>query len=148
MRPPSVFSSTVPLLKTLAALVWFSGAAVLMIKATLLVLEAQQLYSGYEWSGGVVAAGVLIGVLKAKYLFTPICRKNLRRIAALEQPLIWQFYRLRFFAFLITMVVLGAWMSRLAHGHYAMLYLLALVEISVGTALLGSSHCFRDRASV
>ena len=63
-------------------------------------------------------------------------------MATLKKPKLWDFYRLRFFIFLLTMIVMGNFISRHAHGNYSMLVNMALIEISLATALLGSSFCF------
>ena len=129
-------------LKLLAALVWCSGVVVLFIKSASLLLEAERINPDQYWTWLAILTGLIIGAIKAKYLFKRICIKNLRRIDALEQPKIWNFYRLRFFIFLCLMITLGAFLSRLAHGDYSMLISVAVVDISVATALLASSNCF------
>jgi hypothetical protein len=84
----------------------------------------------------------MIGAVKAKYLFKPLCLKNLQRIETLKTPMFWQFYRTRFYFFLLAMVILGSFVSRLSHGNYAGLITMATIEVSLATALLGSSNCF------
>ena len=105
-------------------------------------MEAAAIKPDKHWPWTAAASAVLIGGIKAKYLFTKICIKNLNRIDALKKPKLWEFYRVRFFIFLITMIVLGNFISRHAHGNYSMLVTMALIEISLATALLGSSFCF------
>ena len=129
-------------LKLLASLVWYSGAVVLFFKSTKLLLEAQSINSNPVWIWLAVLSGLLIGGIKAKYLFNRLCLKNLKRIDALRKPKLWQFYRIRFFIFLLSMILLGSFISRLAHGNYPVLITMAIVEISIATALLGSSNCF------
>ena len=129
-------------LKLLASLVWYTGAVVLSFKSARLLLEAQSISPDKFWIWLAVLAGLIIGVIKAKYLFKRLCINNLKRIDALEQPKLWHFYRMRFFFFLFTMIILGSFISRLAHGNYATLLTLAIIEVSLATALLGSSNCF------
>ena len=129
-------------LKFLASLVWYSGAVVLYIKSSSLLLEAESIKPGQLWIWLAALGGLLIGAIKAKYLFKRLCIKNLKRIDALEKPKLWHFYRLRFFIFLFTMIVLGHFLSGQAHDNYPMLIIMAVVELSIATALLGSSHCF------
>ncbi|MEJ1383543.1 MAG: hypothetical protein RPV21_04110 [Candidatus Sedimenticola sp. (ex Thyasira tokunagai)] len=129
-------------LKHLAALVWVTGFVVLFIKSGNLLIEAERTLPDQPWIWLTIAAGVLVGGVKAKYLFSRLCRKNLKRIDSLLQPKIWNFYRLQFFIFLFTMIFMGAYLSQLAHGNYYMLLTLAGVELSVATALLGSCYCF------
>ncbi len=129
-------------LKLLASLVWYSGAVVLTFKSSMLLSEAQSINPKQLWIWLAVLAGLMIGAIKAKYLFKRLCIKNLKRIDALEQAKLWHFYRIRFFFFLLTMILLGSFISRLAHGNYAMLITMAIIEVSLATALLGSSNCF------
>jgi len=137
-----MFNSSTRLLKLLASLVWYSGAVVLAFKSSKLLIEAQSINPGLLWIWLAVLAGLLIGFIKAKYLFTRLCIKNLKRIDSLKQPKLWQFYRIPFFFFLLAMIILGSFISQLAHGNYSMLITMVVIEVSLATALLGSSHCF------
>jgi len=136
-----LYSSTRTLI-LLASLVWYCGAVVLFFKSSKLLLEAQSINSNQIWIWLAVLSGLIIGGIKAKYLFKRLCTKNLKRINALSKPKLWQFYRIRFFIFLLSMILLSSFISRLAHGHYPALITMAIVEISIATALLGSSNCF------
>ncbi len=141
-----MLNSSPQILKRLAALVWVIGFVVLFIKSGGLFIEAERTTPGQPLTWIAIVAGMVIGMVKAKYLFSKLCIKNLKRIDGLEQPKIWHFYRARFFIFLGTMISLGAYLSRLAQGDYYILVSLAGVEISVATALLGSCYCFwRER---
>lgn len=137
-----MFNTSPRILKLLAAWVWFSGFIVLFIKSGKLLLEAETINPGQFWIWLALIGGLCIGVIKAKYLYGKLCIKNLHRIEVLAQPKIWHFYRMRFFIFLGLMVALGLFLSQLAHGNYPMLITMAIIEFSVATALLGSSHCF------
>ncbi len=137
-----MFNSSTRTLKLLASLVWYSGAVVLAFKSSTLLLEAQSINPNKIWTWLAILGGLMIGVIKAKYLFKRLCIKNLVRIDALEKPKLWQFYRIRFFIFLFSMILLGSFISRLAHGNYPVLITMATVEISLAIALLGSSNCF------
>ncbi len=129
-------------LKLLASLVWYSGAVVLSFKSSRLLLEAQSINPNHVWIWLAVLGGLMIGLIKAKYLFKRLCIKNLKRIDTLESPRLWQFYRTGFFIFLLAMILLGSFISQLAHGNYTALITMAIVEVSLATALLGSSSCF------
>jgi hypothetical protein len=129
-------------LKILAALVWYAGGIVLLLKGRSLLVEAEALQPKHAWPWLGAVVGLVLGSLKAKFLFSKSCRKNLDRIAALEQPQLWQFYRPGFFVFLVLMITTGATLSRLAHDNYAFLISVATLDISIATALLGSSYAF------
>jgi hypothetical protein len=130
------------ILNILAALVWYAGGIVLMIKGCSLLMEAELLQSDRHWPWTAAAGALLIGGIKAKFLFAKSCRKNLARIAALKQPKIWQFFRPVFFFFLLLMILTGAALSKLAHGNYPFLLGVAAVDITIAIALLGSSFVF------
>ena len=129
-------------LKVVSGLVWISGAVVLLIKGGSLFTQALTLKPGSTWSSLAIFAALLIGGVKAQYLFGGFCRKNLDRIAALNEPKLWQAFRPGFYAFLATMVLLGAILSRMATGSYPALIALVILDISIGVALLGSMRVF------
>ena len=103
-KEPRMLAVSARTLKVLAAAVWLVGGLVLVAKGTSLLIEAAALRPqlGWPWLGTV--AGLLLGWLKARYVFSHSCRKNLARIDALEQPRLWQFYSARFFLMLSLMI--------------------------------------------
>ena len=129
-------------LKILAVLLWLIGGVMLIRKASELLFEAHALQSTSPWIWFAIALGFLLGSLKAKYLFRKACKKNLARIDALQNPKLWQFYRPNFFLFLAIMITTGATLSRLAHGNFPFLFSVAVLDLSIATALLGSSIVF------
>jgi hypothetical protein len=134
-------------LNILAALVWYVGGIVLLLKGGSLLVEAVSLRPGLAWPWVAVGAALLAGGLKANFLFSRNCEKNLVRIAALERPRIWQFFRPGFFVALAVMILAGATLSRLAHNHYPLLIGVAALDLALAIALLGSSLVFwRERA--
>ena len=137
-----MFNASPRTLKLLASWVWYSGFIVLFIKSSKLLLEAERINPDQIWTWLAFLGGLSIGGIKAKFLFNKLCIKNLHRIDALKQPKLWHFYRTRFFIFLCLMIILGHFLSQMAHGNYPMLITMAIIELSVATALLGSSYCF------
>ncbi len=129
-------------LKILAALFWFAGGGVLILKGTRLLAQAHELRPDQSGPCLAIAGGMVIGGLKAALIFRRACRQNLKRIDALQHPRIWQFYRPRFFGFLALMIATGATLSRLAHQNYPFLIGVATLDISIAVALLGSSPAF------
>jgi len=126
----------------LSALFWYGGGIVLLFKGMSLILEARRLDPGNFWPGAVLVAGAAIGGIKARYLFSWSCKKNLSRINALARPQWWQFFRPAFFIFLVLMIAAGATLSRLSQGNYPYLLLVALLDFSIAIGLLGSSFVF------
>ena len=114
----------------------------MLLKGVSLALEARSLAPGNLWPGLVLVAGVIIGAIKARFLFSRSCRNNVIRINALAQPQWWQFFRPGFFVFLVLMMVAGATFSRLSHGNYPFLLVVALLDVSVAIGLIGSSYVF------
>jgi len=132
-------------LNLLAAAVWYVGGSVLLWKGGSLLVEAEFLDPGQAWPWLGLGAALLLGGLEAGTLFARSCRKNLDRIAALEQPKIWQFFRPGFFVALAIMIATGAALSRLAHGTYPFLIAVGTLDISLATGLLASSYVFWKR---
>lgn len=129
-------------LNILAALFWFSGGIALLLKGSSLLLEADIIDPEKTWPWAAAMVAVLIGSIKAKFLFSPSCRRNLVRIAALKQPNIWQFFKPAFFVALIFMIMVGATLSKIAHGNYLLLLAVGALDLALATALLGSSYVF------
>ncbi|HIQ00711.1 MAG TPA: hypothetical protein EYH30_01030 [Anaerolineales bacterium] len=129
-------------LKILAAVTWYAGGAVLLAKGSSLLIEADALAPGRAWQWLVPPVGLVVGGLKARFIFSKSCRENLDRIEGLDRPKVWQFFRPGFFAALAVMALGGATLSRLAHGNYPFLIGVAALDLSIATALLGSSYIF------
>lgn len=139
---PSMLTVSPRTLKLLAAVVWHIGGLVLLLKARSLLLEADLINGTHVWPWVAVVTAVILGSLKARYIFVKSCRKNMVRIDGLERPYVWQFFRPGFFAALILMITAGAVLSRLAHGNYPFLIGVASLDMSIAIALLGSSFVF------
>lgn len=129
-------------LRLIAGLIWISGGIILLLKGSSLLLQADALRPGRQWAWLAIPAGLLIGGIKTELIFETACRRNLDRIAVLEEPRIWLAYRPRFYLFLLAMIILGGTLSRLAQGHYGGLTAMAVLDLSLATALLGSSRLF------
>lgn len=104
--------------------------------------EAIVLRPEEKWPLYAAFIGIIIGVIKATYLFNKSCKNNLERIDNLTDPYLWMFFRPRFFIFLSLMVATGATLSRLSHGNYPWLIGVGIIDLSVGIALLVSSRVF------
>lgn len=127
------------ILHILAALVWYAGGIVLLVKGGSLLTEAEALDPGWTWPWLAGMIALLLGGLKARFIFGKSIKRNLARIAALDQPRIWQFFSPGFFVALAVMIGTGASLSRLAHGNYPFLIAVAVLDLAIAVALLGSS---------
>lgn len=141
-----MFNASKRTLKWLAAAIWIIGGIVLLLKANSLLTEAYALHVNALNIWLAAAGGAAFGAVKAFFLFRKSCRRNLARIASLDQPKIWQFYRPKFFFFLTIMITAGATLSRIAHGNYPFLLGVAVLDISIGVALLSSSVLYGEAA--
>ena len=142
-----MLDTSVRSLKVLSAVVWYGGAISLILKAWRLLAEASAMQPDNAWPWGIVVVGVVFGGLKARYLFSRVCEKNLLWIESMERPKVWQFFRRRFFFFLLLMIVLGISLSRWAHQRYVLLLCVAALDLSIGVALMGSSFIFWKKKS-
>jgi hypothetical protein len=129
-------------LNILAAFVWYSGGIVLLLKGGSLLVEAHSLKPEQEWLWLAAVAGPFIGGIKAMFLFSKSCQRNLARIGVLDRPRIWQFFSPWFFAILTVMILAGTTLSRLAHNNYVFLISVGILDLSIAIALLGSSYVF------
>ena len=124
----------------LAAITWFTGGILLALKGTGHALLLAETGSVLRWIAP--ALGIAAGLVKMRFLFNRFCQRNLDRIAALDVPRVWQFFRPGFFPALAAMILCGAWMSRAALDSHAMLVLTVALDFSLAIALLGSGHKF------
>ncbi len=132
-------------LKRLAALVWYIGPVILFLKGSQLATDAYNLEPDGLGRSISWVAGIIVGLIKTRFIFIKSCRKNMARIDTLITPRVWEFYRIRFFFSLLMMMLLGATLSRLSQGNYTFLVSVAILDISIGTALLISSKVFWEQ---
>jgi hypothetical protein len=129
-------------LMVIAACVWYGGGIALLFKGSSLVHGAYAIDSESVWAYGAPLLGVIIGFVKARFIFNHACRKNIIRIRSLVNPHIWQFFRPGMLIFLAIIIPTGAWMSRAAAGNFSYLCFVAALDLSIATALLTSSLAF------
>lgn len=137
-----LYSTSQRTLKILAVLVWLVGGVMMVRKASELFLEAHALSDTVTWIWVCMGLGVLLGSIKARFIFRKSCQKNLRRIETLQEPKYWQFYRPQFFLMLAVMISAGVMLSRLAHGNLPFLLGVAVLDLSIASALLISSRVY------
>jgi hypothetical protein len=126
----------------LAACVWYSGGIALLLKGGALAKSAYALQPDNIWTFLTPLLGILIGLVKAKFIFIKSCTKNIVRIKALENPKLWQCFRPGMLVFLAIIIPTGAWMSRAAAGTYLYVCIVCALDLSICTGLLVSSMLF------
>ena len=129
-------------LMVIAACIWYGGGIALLFKGGSLVKGAYALDSQSVWIYAAPVLGIIIGFIKARFIFFHACKKNIVRIRALPRPRIWQCFRPGMLIFLAIIIPTGAWMSRAAAGNFGYLCGVAALDLSIATALLTSSLLF------
>ena len=125
-----------------AAIIWYGGGISLLFKGGALINNAYALDPQSMWTYLSPILGIIVGLLKGRFLFSQSCEKNIKRIKALDNPRIWQCFRPGMLIFLAIIIPTGAWMSRAAAGNITFLCLVGALDLSIACALLSSSMVF------
>lgn len=123
----------------LSAIIWIGGGFQLLYKGVSLIKKALVIDPNTTMIYVIVIVGVLIGLVKNKFIMSKFCVKNIKRINNLANPQIHQFYEPMFFFFLTLMILTGFTLSRLAEGNYSFLLAVATLDFALTTALLTSA---------
>ena len=91
-------------LMVIAACVWYGGGIALLFKGGSLVKGAYAIDSQSVWVYAAPVLGVIIGFVKARFIFNHACKKNIVRIRALVNPRIWQCFRPGMLIFLAIII--------------------------------------------
>ena len=125
-----------------AAIIWYGGGISLLFKGGALIIIVYAIDTQSIWAYLAPILGIMIGLLKGRFLFSKSCEKNINRIKALSNPRIWQCFRPGMLIFLAIIIPTGAWMSRAAAGNLTFLCLVGVLDLSIACALLSSSIVF------
>jgi uncharacterized membrane protein len=128
-----------------AAVIWYGGGISLLFKGGVLIKNVSAIDDQSIWTYLAPILGILIGLLKGRFLFSNSCEKNIKRIKALSDPHIWQCFKPGMLIFLALIIPTGAWMSRAAAGNLMFLSLVGTLDLSIACALLSSSIVFWKR---
>ena len=137
-----MFSISPLQLKRFCALIWISGGVVLLAKSCALFNAAKDIDPNSLSLASAIGAGIVIGLLKMRFIFSTSCQRNLNRIDALSKPKVWQVYRPGFLLFLLLMIIFGNSISTYATNKYGWLLGVAIIDLSLAIGLLGSSYLF------
>jgi hypothetical protein len=126
----------------LSAVVWYIGGLMLFRGGIELLLHAIKLRPGEFWPWIFVGAGIVLGIIQARTIFTRSCRKNINRIKSLKDPRIWQFFRPGFFFALAIMITSGILLDHFSQEKYYFMLGVAGLDFALTISLLGSSVAF------
>ena len=126
----------------IAAIIWYGGGISLLLKGGALIKSAYVLNPQSTGTYLAPILGIVIGLLKGRFLFSRSCEKNIERIKVLADPRIWQCFRPGMLIFLAIIIPAGAWMSKAAAGNHLFLCLVGGLDLSISLALLTSSLIF------
>ncbi len=129
----------------LSAIIWIGGGLQLLVKGISLIDKALIIDPSLTMIFVIVVFGIIIGLIKNKFIMSKFCVKNIKRINNIDKPKFYQFFEPRFFYFLTAMIFLGFTLSKLAEGSYSFLLAVACLDFALSTALLTSSLIFFRR---
>lgn len=126
----------------MAALTYYVGGVGLTANSFGYLQRGAEGYPGTGWVWVAAVVGVALGLIRGRTLFTRACRRNLRRIYALDDPRPWQFFRPAFFGALVLMIVAGRTLSGVATSSPGAALLIAALELTIAVGLLTGSRVF------
>ncbi len=129
-------------LNIIAASVWVIGAVILLTKSIILIQKAEAIKPDKIWIFIPVLLALIFGGIKAKFVISKSCKRNLKRIAALKDPKLHQFYSPAFFLILILMISAGIVLSKFANDNFALLISAATLDLSIAIALFGGVYIY------
>lgn len=128
-----------------AAIIWYVGGMILLLKGGTLIKQAYVIDADSTWPVVAAILGIGAGLFKGRTLFSRTCKKNIERIETIANPIVWQCFRPRMIVFLAIMVSGGAWLSSISAGNYTLLCLIGALDLSISLALLTSGLVFWKR---
>jgi hypothetical protein len=128
-----------------AAIIWYGGGISLLFKGGALIKNGYAIDPQSIWTYLAPILGIMIGLLKGRFLFSKSCEKNISRIKTLSDPRLRQCFRPGMLIFLAIIIPTGAWMSRAAAGNFTFLCLVGALDLSIACALLSASMVFWKR---
>jgi len=136
------------LLLSIAALIWFTGGLFLLFKGYDLIAGAYTVRQNIPAPAAFLLAGLLLGIIKAVFIFNKSSIENIERIRKLDRPEVWQFYKPGLQVFLIIIIPSGIMLSKFSSGTFYPALSVGAVDISIGTALIISGfQYFKKRGT-
>lgn len=122
----------------------FAAASVWLVGASILMIRGLGYLRGQSWWALAIAAAVVIGVLKSRYLLDGVARKAVSRIRARGRACFFGFFSWKSWGFVALMMGGGILLRNAGIPPW----LLAIVYLGVGTALLVAERIFWRAALV
>ncbi len=129
-------------LNIIAATIWFIGATILLIKSIALMQRAEAIKPDKLWIFIPILLSLVFGSIKAKFVIRKSCNRNLKRIASLNEPKLYQFYSPAFFLLVLIMIAAGVTLGRFANNNFAFLISTATLDLSIAFALFGGVYFY------
>lgn len=113
-----------------AATIWLVGASILLVRGAGYIL-------GRSWLAWVLAIGLVLGVIKSRYILVRVATKAVARIRARGRASFLGFYSLASWGFIALMMGGGIALRRIVvHPGQIGAGIMGAIYIGVGTALL------------
>ena len=122
----------------------FAAASVWLVGASILMFRGLGYLRGQSWWALAIAAAVVIGVLKSRYLLDGVARKAVSRIRARGRACFFGFFSWKSWGFVALMMGGGILLRNAGTPPWV----LAIVYLGVGTALLVAERIFWRAALV
>jgi hypothetical protein len=116
----------------------FAAASVWLVGASILMVRGLGYLRGQSWWALLIAAAVVIGVLKSRYLLDGVARKAVLRIQERGRGCFFGFFSWRSWGFVVLMMGGGILLRNAGVPQWT----LAVVYLGVGTALLVAERIF------
>ena len=113
-----------------AALMWLIGSAILLVRGVGYIV-------GHSWIAAVLAVGLVLGALKARYVLERTAAKAVRRIREQGHAFVLAFFSWKAWLFITLMMGSGMALRRIvATTSDVGAAVMGVVYVGVGTALL------------
>lgn len=120
-----------------ASLMWLIGASILLVRGVGYV------HSGDHWIWWAIAAGLVIGVVKAHVLLDKTARKAVQRIYDRGRASILGFFSIRSWGLIVVMMGSGMTLRRIFENPTGVgAGLMGTLYLAVGVALLTADRLF------
>ncbi len=134
-RPPTL-PATVTTQLAAAAIMWFVGAAILLVRGATYIQDR-------SWHAWALAAGLALGAFKARVLLDPVARRAVERIRRRGTAHFFGFFSAKSWGLVALMMGSGMVLRRLVvHPDAVGAGIMGAVYVGIGTALALADRVF------